>query len=293
MLQQLANVAREQALPVYTLAEFHAGRTELETIHPSHAASNLYSVSKNFTATAVGMLCDDGALTLDTSVYDLFHAARPDCGEDWKRVSVAQVLTQTVGIGAGFLDIDSEDIAAYDTDDFLHLVFSAPFVYNPGEKMVYSDSNYYLASRIVTAACGEPLQEFLRRRLFAPLGFQSWGWAVCPQGYAMGATGLFARVQDMVKFGRLYLDGGVWQGERLLSERWVREATAAYTGLGPGQRYGYSFWKVDDSAAYHCAGMLGQVIFIDPAAGRVVAWQAYDPDNRAGVLIGILYGQQS
>lgn len=54
--------------------------------------------------------------------------------------------------------------------------------------MVYSDSNYYLASRIAAKAAGERLQDFLARELFLPLGFQGWAWAVCPYGHAMGAT---------------------------------------------------------------------------------------------------------
>ena len=106
-------------------------------------------------------------------------------------------------------------------------ILSLIHIYRPGEKMVYSDSNYYLASRIVAAVSGKKLQDFLLENLFNPLCFQGTGWATCPRGHAMGATGLFIRTEEMLRFGALYLNGGMWEGRRLLSEDWVAKATAS------------------------------------------------------------------
>lgn len=146
----LADRAKKEEINLYTIGEWLDGQWEKTVVHPANDCNDLYSVSKNFTATAVGILCDRGQLSLEQSVYSLFHQEYPHCcGEKWKTVTVAHVLEQTVGIGSGFLDIDVEDIFQYGTRDFLEMALSAPFVYRPGEKMVYSDSNYYLAS-----ACG-------------------------------------------------------------------------------------------------------------------------------------------
>ncbi len=290
---ELLKLIEQEEIPVYTVSHYRAGETETRCIHPANCCNNIYSVSKNFTATAVGMLYDRGLLPLDTSVYELFHQDYPaDCGEDWKAVTVAHVLAQTIGITSGFLDIDAEDIRQYPTDDFLRMVLRAPLVYRPGEKMVYSDSNYYLASRIVAAVSGKKLQDFLLENLFNPLCFQGTGWATCPRGHAMGATGLFIRTEEMLRFGALYLNGGMWEGRRLLSEDWVAKATASQVGLESGSSYGYSFWRLGgESSAYHCAGMYGQVIYVDPRDRCVFAWQAYDPADRSGKLVAALYAR--
>ena len=286
----LVDRAKKEGINLYTIGVWLDGQWEKGVVHPANDCNDLYSVSKNFTATAVGILCDRGQLSLEQSVYSLFHEEYPHCcGEKWKEVTVAHVLEQTVGIGSGFLDIDVEDIYQYDSRDFLEITLSAPFVYRPGEKMVYSDSNYYLASRIAAKAAGERLQDFLARELFLPLGFQGWAWAVCPYGHAMGATGLFIRVEDMLRFGQLYLKKGIYQGNRLLSERWVQSATQSRVLHTGTEHYGLSFWRTGDAAAFHCGGMNGQIIYISPKANRVVAWQAHDPKGECIRLLNWLY----
>ena len=82
---ELLKLIEQEEIPVYTVSHYRAGETETRCIHPANCCNNIYSVSKNFTATAVGMLYDRGLLPLDTSVYELFHQDYPaDCGEDWK-----------------------------------------------------------------------------------------------------------------------------------------------------------------------------------------------------------------
>lgn len=106
----LADRAKKEEINLYTIGEWLDGQWEKTVVHPANDCNDLYSVSKNFTATAVGILCDRGQLSLEQSVYSLFHQEYPHCcGEKWKTVTVAHVLEQTVGIGSGFLDIDVED----------------------------------------------------------------------------------------------------------------------------------------------------------------------------------------
>lgn len=285
MLEKLIAAAREKNIPVYAIAE--AEREDdirVEKGIPGNLCNNLYSVSKNFTATAVGILIDRKRLRLTDDLWGLFHGAYPGMPEEWKYVTVRHVLTQTVGLSRGFLDVDVEDTALYPSDDYLQMVFDCPFDCAPGVRFCYSDSNYYLASRIVSAACGEELSAFLRREMFNPLGFTAPAWAMCPRGYAMGATGLFCSVKDMIKLGILYANGGVWKGQRILSEKWVREASEPHAE----GRYGYSFWTNEGAPYYSCGGMFGQTIFIPREKGKsVIAWAAYDTNGSLAPLTAL------
>lgn len=288
-MQEMIDFIHEHKLNIYSLTMIENGEESSRVINGANACNDIYSVSKNFTATAIGILCDRGKLSLTDTVWDIFHDEYPKhCTELWKSVTVEHVLTQTIGISAGFLDIDVEDVRTYTSRDYMEMVLSAPLPYAPGEKMVYSDSNYYFASRIAAKAAGERLQDFLQRELFEPLEFQGQAWACCPLGHAMGATGLFIRVCDMAKFGQLYLQNGEWKGQQILSQRWVREATVPrFT-----ENYGYSFW-MQGEGRYACGGMYGQNILIFPRSNAVVAWQAYDPEGKVGSLVGEILRRES
>ena len=288
-MDALLDMIRQNNLPVYKLTYIENGVERTETVTPANDCNDIYSISKNFTATAIGILIDRGQLSLTDTVWDLFHADYPaECTGKWKDVTVEHVLTQTIGIDHGFLDIDAEDVRSYPSDDWLAFALSSPLVYRPGEKMVYSDSNYYLASRIAAKAAGERVQDFLQRELFTPLRFQGHAWACCPHGHAMGATGLFLRVPDMAKLGQLYLQDGVWEGKRILSTRWVREATVPRFV----EQYGYSFW-MNGEGRYSCGGAYNQIVLVLPRKNTVVAWQAYDPEGRCGMLSEAVHRSES
>lgn len=285
IFEKMTELIREKNLPVYTLAAA-ASEDDIrtETCSPAHLCNNIYSVSKNFTATAAGILFDRGQLRLTDDMWSLFHGSYKNMPEEWKYITVRHVLTQTIGIDRGFLDVDVEDTSLYPTDDYLKMVFELPLVHAPGTRFCYSDSNYYLASRIVHAACGEEMTSFLRRELFNPLGFTAPAWMFCPHGHAMGATGLFCSVKDMIKLGILYANGGVWNGQRILSEKWVEEATKPQVE----GRYGYSFWMNSDAPWYTCGGMFGQKILIPRKKGKkIIAWSAYDRNHAVDALVGM------
>lgn len=295
MFDLLCSAINELHIPVFRLAVLEDGEINEKIFNTANDCNNIYSVSKNFTATAIGIASDRGLIKMTDTVYDILYPEFPgllnESADEWKTVTVEQVLTQTVGNPRMFLDMDTENIFSYGTEDFLAKVLSEPFAAKPGERMVYSDSNYYLASRLVSAATGEKMQDFLSRELFRPLEIQGWAWSCCPFGYAMGGTRLFITVTDMVKFGQLYLNNGIFDGERILSEEWVKYATSdiVWRNEAHTQSYGAGFWRNEKAQAYHCGGMYGQKIFIDPSAREVVAWQAYAKQGETDILLKMLY----
>ncbi len=223
---------------------------------------NVYSIAKTFTATAVGILADRGLLRPEETVPAILGSwCPPDYSSAWHKVTVHMLLTHTSGLPGGCLDIDVMDATAFN-DNFIHEVMGLPFVCEPGAERHYADGGFYLLSCIVEKRAGIPLDDFLWRELFRPLGFRDAAWSHCPYGHAMGATGLYTRIEDVVKLGTLYLNGGVWKGRRILSESWCRTALE--------RQYG---WDRIHQTAYSKGGMYGQRLMILPDKGRAVAWQ--------------------
>ena len=158
--------------------------------------------------------------------------------------------------------------------DWLNYIMSLPVPLEPGEKMVYGNEGCYLLSLIVEKITGRTLMEFLNEELLRPMGFFGVAGGICPKHHTLGATEMFATCEDVLKLGRLYLDGGVWEGKRYLSEEWVREATKAQISDG-FRYYGYSFWKNDLSPVFYGDGAHGQYLIVDPEQNAVLAVQSY------------------
>lgn len=288
MLKQFIETAKEYNVPAYAVTVIKNGIAETAQIHPANDCNDIYSISKNFTATAIGMLCDRGILSVDTSVYDVLSPLYPDMPTVWRDCTVAHVLTQTTGIEHGFLDIDCEDARAFGADWLHYTLFDRAPTVEPGSLYRYSDSNFYLASRIFAAASGENMMAFLQREMFVPMEFQGQAWAVCPACHPMGGTGLFIRVPDMAKLGQLYLQGGVYQGRRYLSEAWCQEATQNRVSVDINRGYGYSFWcEHAHPGEFHCGGMNGQAIRVYPEKNLVIAWQGHDYNDMIGKFFAL------
>ncbi|MBR5752408.1 MAG: beta-lactamase family protein [Clostridia bacterium] len=227
---------------------------------------DVYSVAKTFTMTAIGMLYDRGLLRMDDKICDILKDELPASGMDprWFDSTVEMALTHRLGLPAGFLDIDVSPSSEF-TDDFLKYMLTYPLAYEPDTEDRYSDGAYYLLSRIAEKKSGMALEDFLWRGMFFRMGFQELAWSHCPRGHAMGATGLYVHSADMVKLGMLYLDGGVYRGERFLSREWTDMAVSRCYALAP----------CGPNGAYGKGGMYGQELLVLPGQNRVVAVQAF------------------
>lgn len=250
---------------VYSICEIKDGVSRTVEIVPATRCHNTYSVAKLFCVTAVGILEDRGALNTEERVYPIFKDQFPqNFDPKWERVTVADVMKHQFGTEAGFLDIDAENSTSWPTDDFLAIVLSRPLKYEPGEKEVYSDAAYYLISRLVTEKCGERLDDFLIKELLAPMKFAEYAFSKCPRGYPIGATGMYISTEDMAKLGQLYVQRGVWEGRRILSERFVEKVFDRQ----------FELHSVGDFA-YAKGGMNGQLLYLNRKTKRVVAIHSF------------------
>lgn len=255
---------------IIRLTEIHNGISETLEYKEENPCQNTYSVAKTFTMTAVGLLYDKGLIRLDEKVCDILADDLPESGMDerWRNCTVEWALTHSLGIPGGFLDIDTHKSSEF-TQDFLGYMLTYPLAYEPGTESRYADGSYYLLSCIVEKKAGLPLDNFLWRELLCRLDFQEMAWSHCPKGHAIGATGLYIHSQDMAKLGLLYLQGGVYNGERLLSEEWVNLAVTKEFALE---------WD-GTRTIYFKGGMCGQKLIIAPEQNRVVALQAYGANS--------------
>lgn len=281
--KDLFEFAKRDSDGLYSLSISENGKTETFKRILANDTNNVFSVSKVFTVTAIGFLVDDGLLSLDEKFSDIFAAEMPD-GYDkkWDSVTVDNVIKHKVGFNEGFLDIDVEDVAGYEQKygtrtDFLKIVLSHNIYFEPGTQFCYSDAAYYLLSRVVTKKSGERLDDFLNSRLFVPLCFSEVAWSHCPQGFPMGATGLYIRTNDMVKVAQLYLNRGMYEGRRYFSEDWYNTVIER----------GYEFSRCG-MYGYGKGGLYGQFIYFNTKLGIAVGWEGHENSAYSGRLMDYL-----
>jgi hypothetical protein len=151
--------------------------------------------------------------------------------------------------------------------DYVQFVVDRPVVWEPGQQFVYCSPAIHLLSPILQQATGMSPLDFARRYLFEPLGFGEVMWPRDPQGYYDGWADVSLDPHDMAKLGFLFLHRGQWDGEQIVSRRWVEEATQAQvaTPAGDVDPYGYGWWIVPDiEGVYRADGRGGQYIFVLP-----------------------------
>ncbi|HYF64943.1 MAG TPA: serine hydrolase [Herpetosiphonaceae bacterium] len=233
----------------------------------------LFSLSKSFTATAVGLALAEGRFSLDDPVLAFFPDEAPaDQSDLLAALRVRHLLSMTTG-QAG--DAWSAMVGRPD-GDWIAGFLGDPVVAAPGSRFVYNTGATYMLSAIVRKTTGINLLEYLGPRLFAPLGIENARWQESPQGITVGGIGLSLRTEDVARFGQLYLQKGLWGGRRILPQAWVEEATALQIAQGDHgepdwtQGYGYQFWRCRHGA-YRGDGVFGQFCIVMPDQDAVLA----------------------
>lgn len=276
-----------RGMRVHSLLVHWRGRTELELWqwpHEPELKHKLHSATKSFTATAVGFAEAEGLLGLEDPVVDFFADRIPGApGENLARMRVRDLLTMRTGHARGLSGATTRLRNTGWVGEFL----DEPVVERPGRNFRYSSTTSHVLSAIVQRVAGVPVDEYLRPRLFEPLGISDYEWERDPEGVCSGGNGLTLRPRDLLSFGVLYLQDGMWQGRRVLPAGWVRTATAlhvrrAISGEWNGSElvppgpdavadsgYGYQFWTTEDGI-YNASGIFGQECMVFPEHGGVV-----------------------
>jgi CubicO group peptidase (beta-lactamase class C family) len=235
----------------------------------------LYSLSKSFTSTAVGLAIAEGKLSLDDEVLKFFPAEAPaEPSDNLRAMRVRDLLRMNTGHVTEprlFGQVDSSMRSA----TWVKRFFEHPVTYKPGTHFLYNSPATYMLSAIVQKVTGQRVLDYLQPRVLAPLDIARPTWVQSPEGIDAGAYGLSVRTEDIAKFGQLYLQKGRWNGRQLIPAVWVEEATARQTSNGSSPRsdwdqgYGYQFWQ--SRHGYRGDGAFGQYMLVLPQYDAVVA----------------------
>ncbi|AZQ39629.1 class A beta-lactamase-related serine hydrolase [Streptomyces cyaneochromogenes] len=233
----------------------------------------LYSISKSFTAAAAGIAAAEGLIRLDDPVISYFPEFEADITDPRSR---AMLVRHVASMASGH---ESDTLFAareLDRENLVRGFLLIPPARDPGTVFAYNQPATFTLSALVQKASGQSLTEYLRPRLLDPLGIGDVGWLRDRSGRELGFSGLHATTDAVARLGELYLRGGVWEGERLLPEWWVAEATRAQietAGGMPGEDwqrgYGFKFWM--SRHGYRGDGAFGQFCLVLPEQDAVIA----------------------
>lgn len=233
----------------------------------------LYSMSKTVTGMAIGILVDEGYLSLDETLVSIFpelvlKQQFPFFPQNHiRQMTVRHLLTMSTGCRFN-------EIGSMLDGDWARMFMESVPKFEPGSAFEYNSLNSYMLSAIVARRTGMGLSDYLRPRLFEPLGIAQYAWEKCPMGIEKGGWGLSLTLEDTAKLGQLYLNGGEWNGRRIISEDWIRASTKIQTAI-PGSEckngYGYQVWIGKKDGVYQFNGAFGQHVVVLPSFDAVVA----------------------
>lgn len=244
----------------------------------------MFSASKTFTATAVGLAVSENRLKVTDKIVSFFPYSLPDSiSEYMKGMTVKDLLTMSAGQ-------DPEPSAWSANGDWITLFLSTAPKYKPGTVFKYNNMATFMLSAIVQQVTGETVFNYLMPRIFKPLGIRGIDWDLNPQGISMGMIGLRLRTEDLTKFGQLLSNGGVWNGKQLIPKEWIKEATAFQIKNSDepeekrilsdwGQGYAYQMWRGKNNTV-RLDGMGGQFVVLIPDKDAIVVFTANNTNTQ-------------
>jgi CubicO group peptidase (beta-lactamase class C family) len=246
---------------------------------------NMYSTSKSFTSTAIGLAVSEKRLTVNDKVISFFAGMLPDTITPYlAKLTVKDLLTMSVGQAT-----DPTTAIPFGDKNWVKAFLATPIVNEPGSRFLYNSMATFMLSAIVQKVTGQKEFDYLKPRLFDPLGIKGIDWEVNNDGINTGGWGLRLKTEDMAKLGQLYLQKGMWQGKQLLPQSWIAEATTFKIDQAPGvaqsekdkndwmQGYCYQFWRCRNNA-FRADGAFGQYIIVMPDEDAVLAITSESPD---------------
>ena len=246
----------------------------------------LHSVSKTFTATAVGLAIADGKMKLTDKIIDFFPDKLPaELSDNLKAMTVRDLLTMSCGH-----DVEPSGFRGGEETDWVQAFLAHPVVHKPGTFYLYNSLGTYMLSAIVQKVTGEKVVDYLDTRLFQPLHIDKPKWDESPQGINCGGWGLYLKTEDLAKMGQLLLQKGEWNGKQIIPAEWVAEMSKKQVeSVNPGTRmedaeakgmtvetsdwmqgYGYQMWRCRPGC-FRADGARGQYIIVVPDKNAVIA----------------------
>jgi CubicO group peptidase (beta-lactamase class C family) len=245
----------------------------------------LYSCSKSFTATAIGFAIQEKRLSLDDKVVSFFPKDVPDTVSSFlAELTVKDALMMSDG-----QEPDPSFVVAARDTNWIKGFLATPIKNEPGTRFLYNSLGTYMLSAIAQKVTGQRTIDYLRPRLFDPLGIRGMDWETDMKGINTGGWGLRLKTEDMAKFAELFLQKGKWNGRQVIPASWVEEASTMKIMQDPSapqskkdssdwlQGYCYQMWRCRNNA-YRGDGAYGQFMIVMPDQDAALAITAETAD---------------
>ena len=261
----------------------------------------LHSTSKSFTSALIGIAIDQGFIaSTDVKFYDLFNYAGYDNWDPRKaEMTLEDALTMRLGLtwdewSLSYTNANNDLVFLENNNlDWSKALLDLPMSRNPGTTFTYNTAATIAIGKALQNATGMPMAEFADANLFLPMQITNAVWARSPTNLPIGGSGLFLETRDLIKFGQLYLNGGAWQGQQLISADWVAASVIRHVDLSGSftfsDGYGYQWWldqfnyKGQQVEAWITSGYGGQFIFAIPSLDLVVAFTGHNYADNTGI----------
>jgi CubicO group peptidase (beta-lactamase class C family) len=308
IVQRIADVDPTSVRPwmIHSMAIAYRGRLVLDEYFYGYGRDEPHdtrSASKSFSSVMLGALMMGGAaISPETKVYDLMAPLGPFANPDPRKakMTLGHLLTHS----AGYACDDNADVSPGNEDgiesdrarsDWAKVTLDLPMQYEPGAHYAYCSMNINLAGAMLARASGEWLPALFDRTVARPLQFGPYYWNLMPNGEGYLGGGVFVRSRDFLKLGQTFLDGGVWNGRRIVSADWVKLSTGPHMHISPattglsGDAFNNNYYETDDGyawhlinvksgdrvyPAYHANGNGGQLLIVVPQFDLVVMFTA-------------------
>jgi CubicO group peptidase (beta-lactamase class C family) len=233
---------------------------------------NTKSASKSIISLLVGIAVEEGIInSIDDPIAQYLPKYFEDISNEKKQaITVKNLLTMRSGLETTSFHNYGRWVTS---DDWVRYVLEQPMIKEPGGEWAYSTGSSHLLSVIITKTSGMSTRAFANKYLFRPMNIEVGGWDHDPQGYYMGGNNLALSSEAMMKIGQMLLNGGTWNGKRIISELWMNDSFKSYTRSNYNPyNYGYLWWNrpVAGHKVYFAWGYGGQYIFMIPDLDAVV-----------------------
>ncbi len=244
---------------------------------------HLQSTTKSFTSALIGIAIDQGAIGgVAQPMFDYLPEYAGLRTPEKDRITIEHCLMMAAGLAwneitVPTMDATNDNQVGHRVPDYVGYMLAKPVVAPPGTQWYYNSGCPLALGAILKHATGTPADLYAAQHLFGPLGISTWVWERINRGLHVGTHGsLYLRARDMAKFGRLYLQRGAWNGEQVISARWVDESTRPRLTVGGDVRYGYQWWfmHLKGYDAPLTSGYGGQHVILVPALDAVIVTAA-------------------
>ena len=282
-------------------------RTETGQFDPWAGNTNpdrhiLHSTSKSVTSALIGIAIDQGHIaSTQVPFYDLFNYGAYDNWDPRKAdMTLEDALTMRLGLEWDEWSLPytnpANDLVFLENNnrDWAKALLDLPMTSDPGTSFTYNTAATIAIGQALENATGIPMADYANQHLFYPMDITDALWATSPTGLPIGGSGLYLKIRDQLKFGQLFVNDGVWDGQQLISAAWVTDSMVRRVDISSwatySEAYGFQWW-LDDLIhpnrfveAWITAGYGGQYTFCIPELDLVIAFTGHNYENGAGVV---------